>query len=58
MDQAQINSATPGYISTDLNNHSGNRTVEEGARIVVELANILEDGPSGGFFNDAGSVPW
>ena len=49
----EINSATPGYISTDLNKHSGNRTVEEGA-----LANILEDRPSGGFFNDAGSVPW
>ena len=54
----KINSATPGYIATDLNNHGGNRTVEQGAAIVVHLATLTDDGPSGGFFNDAGSVPW
>jgi NAD(P)-dependent dehydrogenase (short-subunit alcohol dehydrogenase family) len=54
----KINTATPGYIATDLNNYSGNRTVEEGSRIVVDLATLPDDGPSGGFFNDAGSVPW
>jgi NAD(P)-dependent dehydrogenase (short-subunit alcohol dehydrogenase family) len=54
----KINAATPGYIATDLNNFSGNRTVEEGSRIVIHLATLPDDGPSGGFFNDAGSVPW
>jgi NAD(P)-dependent dehydrogenase (short-subunit alcohol dehydrogenase family) len=54
----KINTATPGYIATDLNNHNGNRTVEEGSRIVIHLATLPSDGPSGGFFNDAGSVPW
>jgi NAD(P)-dependent dehydrogenase (short-subunit alcohol dehydrogenase family) len=54
----KINTATPGYIATDLNGYSGNRTVEEGSRIVVDLATLPDDGPSGGFFNDAGSVPW
>jgi NAD(P)-dependent dehydrogenase (short-subunit alcohol dehydrogenase family) len=54
----KINTATPGYIATDLNNFSGNRTVEEGAKIVVDLAQLSDDGPSGGFFNDAGPVPW
>lgn len=54
----KINTATPGYIATDLNNFTGSRTVEEGARIIVELAEISDDGPSGGFFNDAGAVPW
>jgi NAD(P)-dependent dehydrogenase (short-subunit alcohol dehydrogenase family) len=54
----KINTATPGYVATDLNNHTGNRTVEEGAEIVVELATLPDDGPSGGFFNDAGVVPW
>lgn len=54
----KINTATPGYIATDLNNFSGSRTVEEGSRIVIHLATLPDDGPSGGFFNDAGSVPW
>jgi NAD(P)-dependent dehydrogenase (short-subunit alcohol dehydrogenase family) len=54
----KINTATPGYIATDLNNFSGNRTVEQGSRIVIQLATLPDDGPSGGFFNDAGRVPW
>jgi NAD(P)-dependent dehydrogenase (short-subunit alcohol dehydrogenase family) len=54
----KVNTATPGYIATDLNNFSGNRTVEEGAAIVVDLATLPDDGPSGGYFNDAGVVPW
>jgi NAD(P)-dependent dehydrogenase (short-subunit alcohol dehydrogenase family) len=49
-----INAVTPGYIATDLNP----RTVEQGARIVVKLANVADDGPNGGFFNDDGAVPW
>jgi NAD(P)-dependent dehydrogenase (short-subunit alcohol dehydrogenase family) len=54
----KINAVTPGYIATDLNGHSGPRTVEQGARVVVKLATVLDDGPSGGFFNDDGAVPW
>jgi NAD(P)-dependent dehydrogenase (short-subunit alcohol dehydrogenase family) len=54
----KVNTATPGYIATDLNNHAGNRTVEEGAKIVVDLATISDEGPSGGFFNDTGAVAW
>ncbi len=56
--QIKVNAATPGYIATDLNNHSGNRTVEQGAKIVIKLATLPDDGPSGGFFNDDGPVPW
>jgi NAD(P)-dependent dehydrogenase (short-subunit alcohol dehydrogenase family) len=41
----KINTATPGYIATALNNFSGNRTVEEGSRIVVHLATLPDDGP-------------
>jgi NAD(P)-dependent dehydrogenase (short-subunit alcohol dehydrogenase family) len=54
----KINAATPGHIATDLNGHSGPRTAEQGARIVVELATLPDDGPSGGFFNDDGQLPW
>ena len=54
----KVNAATPGYIATDLNHHTGNRTVAQGAQIVVKLAMLPDDGPSGGFFNDVGPVPW
>jgi NAD(P)-dependent dehydrogenase (short-subunit alcohol dehydrogenase family) len=54
----KINTATPGYIATDLNNFRGNRTVAQGATIVVDLATLSDEGPSGGYFNDAGVVPW
>lgn len=54
----KINSATPGYTATDLTQHRGTRTVEEGARIIVDLATLADDGPTGGFFNDQGPVPW
>jgi NAD(P)-dependent dehydrogenase (short-subunit alcohol dehydrogenase family) len=54
----KVNSADPGYTATDLNQHRGTRTVEEGARAAVRLATLPADGPSGGFFNEEGPVPW
>ena len=47
-----------GYIAADLNNQPGNRIVEYGSQIIVQLATLPKDGPSGGFFNDAGAVAW
>jgi NAD(P)-dependent dehydrogenase (short-subunit alcohol dehydrogenase family) len=54
----KVNAACPGYTSTDLNGHSGPRTVEQGASTPVRLARLPADGPTGGFFNDDGPVPW
>jgi NAD(P)-dependent dehydrogenase (short-subunit alcohol dehydrogenase family) len=54
----KVNSACPGYVATDLNGHQGVRTVEEGAAIAIKLATLDARGPTGGFYNDAGSVPW
>ncbi|WP_318152591.1 SDR family NAD(P)-dependent oxidoreductase [Paenibacillus terricola] len=54
----KINSADPGYTATDLNGHTGYRTVEQGASIVVKLATLPSDGPSGGFFDENGVIPW
>jgi NAD(P)-dependent dehydrogenase (short-subunit alcohol dehydrogenase family) len=56
--QIRINSVTPGHIATDLNGHAGTRTVEQGARVVVEFATLPKDGPNGGFFNEDGPLPW
>jgi hypothetical protein len=37
---------------------TGVRTVEQGAAIAVRLATLGTDGPTGGFFDDDGPVPW
>lgn len=54
----KVNSADPGYVATDLNGHSGPRTVEQGATAPVRLATLAEDGPTGGYFDENGPVPW
>jgi NAD(P)-dependent dehydrogenase (short-subunit alcohol dehydrogenase family) len=54
----KINSACPGYCATDLNGRRGERSPTQGARIIVELATLGDEGPTGGFFDDAGKVPW
>ncbi len=56
--QGKVNSACPGYVATDINGHSGPRTVEQGAAIIVQLATLDADGPTGGFFDDNGSIAW
>ncbi|KAK4411359.1 (+)-neomenthol dehydrogenase [Sesamum angolense] len=46
-----INCVCPGWVKTDLSNHSGPLRPEEGARSPVRLALLPDDGPSGLFFN-------
>ncbi|WP_406144069.1 SDR family oxidoreductase [Streptomyces sp. NBC_01012] len=53
-----INAACPGYVATDLNAFHGVRTPEQGAATAIRLATLPDGGPSGGFFDDAGEVPW
>ncbi len=53
-----INAACPGHTATDLNGFRGPRTPEQGAAIAIRLATLPDDGPTGGFFDDAGVVPW
>ncbi len=54
----KINSANPGHVATDLGGHSAPRTVEQGATVAVHLATLPADGPTGGFFDEAGVLPW
>ena len=54
----KVNSADPGYTATDLNDHHGTQTVEEGAAEAVRLALLPADGPTGGYFSSAGPVQW
>jgi NAD(P)-dependent dehydrogenase (short-subunit alcohol dehydrogenase family) len=53
-----INAGCPGFCATDLNGFRGVRTPEQGAAIAIQLATLPDDGPTGGFFDDAGVVPW
>ena len=54
----KVNAADPGYVATDLNEHRGYRTVEQGATAPVRLATLPADGPTGGYFDEDGVVPW
>ncbi len=54
----KVNAACPGHTATDLNGHSGHRTVEEAAREPVRLALLDDAGPTGTFSNEDGSLPW
>jgi NAD(P)-dependent dehydrogenase (short-subunit alcohol dehydrogenase family) len=54
----KVNAICPGYCATDLNNHSGPRTAAQGAVAAIEYATIGDDGPTGGYFNEEGRVPW
>jgi NAD(P)-dependent dehydrogenase (short-subunit alcohol dehydrogenase family) len=54
----RVNVVDPGYTATDLNGHSGPQTVQEGTDAVVEMATVAPDGPTGGFFDRNGRVPW
>jgi NAD(P)-dependent dehydrogenase (short-subunit alcohol dehydrogenase family) len=54
----KVNAASPGYCATDLTAHKGPRSAEQGAAIVVRLATLPADGPTGAFLSDEGTLPW
>ncbi|GAA1800312.1 SDR family oxidoreductase [Actinomadura chokoriensis] len=61
----KVNAAAPGACATDftaeftrVTGRSTDRTAEQGAAIAIRLATLDADGPTGGFFDDAGPVPW
>ncbi|MDT8429743.1 MAG: SDR family oxidoreductase [Pseudomonadales bacterium] len=56
--QIKINSADPGFTATDLNGNRGTRTVEQASKIIIKLATLDESGPTGGFYDENGVVPW
>jgi NAD(P)-dependent dehydrogenase (short-subunit alcohol dehydrogenase family) len=54
----KVNAVDPGYTATDLNRHSGHQSVEQGAEIIVRMATIGPDGPTGGYFDRHGAIGW
>jgi NAD(P)-dependent dehydrogenase (short-subunit alcohol dehydrogenase family) len=54
----RFNAVDPGYTDTDLNDHTGTQTVEEGTDALVRMARIDGSGPTGTFVDRHGTVPW
>jgi NAD(P)-dependent dehydrogenase (short-subunit alcohol dehydrogenase family) len=60
-EQILVNAINPGAVDTDFAKAMGlklGRTAAEGARIIVKLATMGRDCPTGGVFDDDGRVPW
>lgn len=54
----RINAVEPGFTNTDLNGRTGTLTVEEGAEVIVRMAQVTPDGPTGTYSSLHGSIPW
>jgi NAD(P)-dependent dehydrogenase (short-subunit alcohol dehydrogenase family) len=58
----KVNSICPGWVQTDLggpeNRAAAPTTADDAARIVVEMALIADDGPTGRFVDRDGAVAW
>jgi NAD(P)-dependent dehydrogenase (short-subunit alcohol dehydrogenase family) len=55
----RVNSVTPGLTATEFAPAAKNGvSVAEGAEVIVRMAQIGPDGPTGGFFDATGPVPW
>jgi NAD(P)-dependent dehydrogenase (short-subunit alcohol dehydrogenase family) len=59
-DDFKVNAVDPGGCDTDFTRgrFKVERTAAAGAAVVVRLATVGPDGPTGGYFNEAGIVPW
>ncbi|MGW4801410.1 SDR family NAD(P)-dependent oxidoreductase, partial [Nonomuraea sp. NPDC004297] len=56
-----VNAAAPGACATDFTKDlpfAITRTAADGAAVIVRLATLGPDGPTGGFHDDDGPVPW
>ncbi|WP_460579914.1 SDR family NAD(P)-dependent oxidoreductase [Humibacter ginsengisoli] len=55
----RVNSVTPGLTATGFAPPvAGGHSVEEGAEVLVRMARIGSDGPTGSFISSLGIVPW
>ena len=58
--EVKFNAVEPGYTATELGGHdnSHGRPVEVSARVVVRMATLGSDGPTGTFQEDDGELNW
>ncbi len=59
MPQIKFNAVEPGFTATELTPFSGaGQPVEKGAEVIVRMATIGRDGPTGTFQEDTGELAW
>jgi NAD(P)-dependent dehydrogenase (short-subunit alcohol dehydrogenase family) len=55
----KVNALSPGFVATDLNNHSGTDTAEQGGARIARQVLLPDDGPTGVFLRESGGTyPW
>lgn len=54
----KVNAADPGHTATDINGRLGDRPASEAAKIIVRLALLANDGPTGVFVGEDGPRAW
>ncbi|MCV2883407.1 SDR family oxidoreductase [Aestuariibacter sp. AA17] len=54
----KVNSAHPGWVKTDLGTDAAPMHVEDGAKTLVELALLDENGATGAFYHLGETLPW
>jgi len=52
------NCVSPGWVKTDMGGPQANLSVEEGAKQIVDLACLADDGPTGTFFRNNQAIEW
>ncbi len=53
-----VNSASPGWVRTDMGGPSAPQTPAQGADTPLFLATLPDNGPTGGFFKDRERMEW
>ncbi|MGW7385016.1 SDR family NAD(P)-dependent oxidoreductase [Streptomyces sp. NPDC054794] len=57
--EIKVNAVEPGFTATDFTaDFPGGRPVEESAEVIVRMATIGKDGPTGTFHEEDHELPW
>ncbi|MGY2284494.1 SDR family oxidoreductase [Pseudomonas gingeri] len=54
----KVNSVNPGFTATELNGFKGYGSIDEAASVLFKYAMIDATGPTGGYFDRNGILPW
>ena len=55
----RVNALSPGFCATDLNNHTGHLSADEGGAHIARQVTLPGDGPTGVFLSENGGThPW
>ncbi|MGZ5306939.1 MAG: SDR family NAD(P)-dependent oxidoreductase [Actinomycetota bacterium] len=53
-----VNAISPGWCRSDMGGGGAPRSTERGAASIVWGVTLLDDGPTGGYFQDGEPLPW